>query len=122
MNDTDHDGRAERFDAAMRQRHALAATRLSPQVQAQLQQRRVAAMRAGPTHARHRRRIGWSLATASMAALALAFGLQVQRQPTPPSAAPAIVATDEILDTVLDENPDFYLWLASSDANAFASE
>ncbi len=122
MNDTNHNDQHERFDAEMRQRHVLASARLSLHTQSQLQQRRVAAMRTGSTHDRHQRWVGWSVATACMALLALAFGLQVHQQPTTPSATPAIVAGNDSLDTVLDENPDFYLWLASSDANAFAME
>jgi hypothetical protein len=71
-----HDTDTERFDAAARQAHAVALDRLSPQVRAQLAQRRRAAL-AGPRPARAR---PWGLmAVGSAALLALAIGIFVQR-------------------------------------------
>lgn len=119
MNDNNRD---EHFDAAMRQQHAVAATSLSPRTQAQLQQRRRAAMAAQSTREPSRRHFGWPIAASFAAVLALAIGLQVWQQPEPAATAPAVADSDDDLDTVLDENPDFYLWLASSDANAIAME
>jgi hypothetical protein len=118
-----HDDRDARFDAAARQLHQAAVRRVPGRTLLQLQQR-PAASRAARDDARHR--FGWPLAASFAAALALVVGLQLPRHDAAPQAAPTTVAnadadTDD-LDTVLDENPDFYLWLASSDAHALAME
>lgn len=123
MNIQDDD-RDARFDAAMRQLHGTAVRRVPGRTLLQLQQRPAAAARP-PHAAAARHRFGWPLAASFAVALALVVGLQLQRHEqapaTPPPAATAAVDADD-LDTVLDENPDFYLWLASSDANALAME
>lgn len=123
---TDNDHRSDdRFDAAMRQRHALASARISPRVEAQLRQRR-AALRADPRRAHSGWRPGWPVATACAAVLAVLAGTQLQREPASQTPAPAAMAAAAAaadradLDSVLDENPDFYLWLASGDADTFA--
>lgn len=114
----------DRFDAAIRAHHADALARLSPRVQAQLAQRRNAALRgeARATARPHRLR----LALAGVAALcALALGLRLQTQPpagtpsTAPAAAPVQYASGS---TALEEDPDFYAWLGSSDAPMLAME
>ena len=57
------------------------------------------------------------------AAMAVVVGLQLRQPPTSATPAAVVAATsDDSLDTVLDENPDFYLWLASRDATAIAME
>jgi hypothetical protein len=119
MNDSNRD---DRFDAAARQQHAIATTRLSARTQAQLQQRRRAALAAQSAGQPSRRHFGWPIAASFAAMLALAVGLQVRQQSAPSTAAPVVADSGDNLDTVLDENPDFYVWLASSDANALAME
>lgn len=122
MND-DNDNR---FDAAMRQRHAAAVARPSARTRAQLQQRQRAAMAGRSAGGMWRR--GWPLATAFAAVLAVAVGLQLRPQPAPQPGVPATDLAgaddggDAAFDTLLDENPDFYLWLASVDADALAVE
>lgn len=112
------------FDAALRARHQAALERLSPRVQAQLAQRRNAALRGEGSA---RRGHGLRFAAASFAALfALAIGLQ-QLRTTPAPAAPAtahIAPTPSVTadSTMLDEDPDFYAWLASPDAQLVAME
>jgi hypothetical protein len=69
------------------------------------------------------RGFGWVLASGFAAVFALAIG--VQWQGVPNVTAPAQMADTETVDYVfdgmdtavatLDENPDFYLWLASND-------
>lgn len=90
----DRDG----LDAAARQAHAVALERLSPQVRAQLAQRRRAAL-AGPRPARAR---PWGLmAVGSAALLALAVGIFVQRGSDGAQVAP----TDGGLATVPATTP-----------------
>ena len=114
------------FDAALRARHAEALEQLSPRVRAQLAQRRHAALR-GQAQPRARRN-GLRYAIAGFAAIGvLGLGLQLQpariAPPTTPSTSVATVATGETRgDTLLDQDPEFYAWLASPDAQQLAME
>lgn len=114
------------FDAALRARHAEALEQLSPRVRAQLAQRRHAALR-GQAQPRARRN-GLRYAIAGFAAIGvLGLGLQLQpariAPPTTPSTSVATVATAETRgDTLLDQDPEFYAWLASPDAQQLAME
>lgn len=114
------------FDAALRARHAVALEQLSPRVRAQLAQRRHAALR-GQAQPRARRN-GLRYAIAGFAAIGvLGLGLQLQpariAPPTTPSTSVATVATAETRgDTLLDQDPEFYAWLASPDAQQLAME
>jgi hypothetical protein len=84
-HDTDTGHHTDRFDAAAREAHAVALERLSPQVRAQLAQRRRAAL-AGPRPARVR---SWGLmAVGSAALLALAVGIFLQREVDGTQVAP----------------------------------
>ena len=128
MNSTSMQGGADaRFDAAVRARHATALAHLSPQVRAQLAQRRGAALRGQPPGPRqHRLRF----AVAGFAALcALALGLRLYPQSQSPQAVPATAAvpvTAAASNTggslPLDEDPAFYAWLGSADAPRLAME
>lgn len=113
------------LDAAIRAHHATAVERISPCVRAQLAQRRNAALRGEGIRRGH----GFRLAAAGFAALgALAIGLQFGNLPPPsdpattPSIATATAAGTNGGTTMLDEDPDFYAWLASSDAQLVAME
>ena len=113
----DHTG----FDAALRQHHATAVDRLSPRTRAQLVQRRNAALRGERVAPAHRMRY----AAAGFAALcALAIGLQFGTMPAPgepvPGIAPTMASSTDA--TMLDEDPEFYAWLASADAQLVAME
>ena len=111
------------FDEALRQRHGDAVAHVSARTQAQLQQRRRAAMSASTAPRATMRRLAWPVATSSAAILALAVGMQLRQDDVAP--IPAATVADEDMGAsfaALDENPDLYLWLASSDAVAFASE
>ncbi len=132
----------DRFDAAMRARHAVALTAVSPRVAAQLQQRRRAALAGSAVPAAGPRRFGWpvgaAVAASFAALLAVAIGLQsptrlaqgdapaVAMTATPGDGpvAPMLDADGDGIadDSILDEDPDFYAWLASSDATALAME
>lgn len=115
----------DRFDAALRAHHATSLGALSPRTQAQLAQRRNAARR-GETATRHGR--GFRYTAAAFAGLcALAIGMHFQGLPTPmpgKAAAPARIASAPAGNggTMLDEDPEFYAWLASSDATLVAME
>lgn len=120
---------SDRFDAAIRAHHAAALGSLSPRVQAQLAQRRNAALR-GQTRADAARPHRLRYAAAGFAALcALALGLRFQPSPSESANAvpPAIAATatapaGAANTTLLDEDPEFYAWLASADARLVAME
>ncbi|ALN92781.1 hypothetical protein LG3211_3844 [Lysobacter gummosus] len=117
-----------RFDAAMRDLHAQAVERVSPQIRARLR-----TIRSEAAAQPHRRGglLGWTLASSGVAAVALALGLQFAGSGAPSGGAPAatspavVVASSAVApadtgydpDTAvaaLDENPDLYLWLASN--------
>ena len=109
------------FDRRARAVHEQSLQALSPRVRAQLHNRLQAATAAPrPRHA-HR----WGLATAAALALVVGFGVTLNGIDEPAtSAGPdfAALATDagEPL-AALEQDPDFYLWLASADAVALAS-
>jgi len=118
----------DRFDAAIRAHHQASLERLSPRAQAQLAQRRNTALRG---EGLRRRGHGIRYAAAGFAALgALAIGLQFGTLPTTTGPATATAtataigtATASTTDaTMLDEDPEFYAWLASSDAQQVAME
>lgn len=118
------DDQTARFDDAVRGHHRGALERVSPRVRAQLAQRRHAAVRGDTGHRSHR----FGFATAGFAALcALAIGVQFRNPPspvtTPVTAVASVAATATRSDsTMLDQDPDFYAWLASSDAMQVAME
>jgi anti-sigma-K factor RskA len=123
MNDSGFDPAG--FDNALRQRHAEAVTHISTRTHVQLRNR-LAASTAAPRHV-VRHRMAWAAATACAALFALAVGLQLRPQPMPAVSPATVVMDDSQADAnaayaTLDENPDLYLWLASSDAVALASE
>ncbi len=122
-----------RFDAALRDLHAQALERVSPQVRQRLRTIRSEAA-AQPRRGRGGL-LGWALASSGVAAVALALGLQFVGAGAPApgpapaplavaiapaseaAAAPVTVETGYDPDTAvaaLDENPDLYLWLASN--------
>lgn len=113
------------FDDALRQRHAAAVAHVSARTQVQLRNRLAASTATTRHFVRHR--MAWAAATACAALFALVIGLQLRPQPTP-AASPAAGAVDDSRGdantayAALDENPDLYLWLASKDAVALASE
>ena len=113
------------FDDALRQRHAAAVAHVSARTQAQLRNRLAASATTPRRVVRHR--VAWAAASACAALFALVVGLQLRPQPTPAPSPATVVVDDSQGDAntayaSLDENPDLYLWLASSDAIALASE
>jgi hypothetical protein len=115
-----------RFDDALRGHHRISLQQVSPKTRAQLAQRRHAALRVTAPHRTHR--LGY--AAAGFAALcALAIGVQFRNpssQPLPVTGAEVATNTTAIParadSTMLDQDPDFYAWLASSDAMQVAME
>ena len=119
MSQRDHD-----FDTRARAMHGAALRQLSPQTLAQLR-----SARAQPQTEIAPRRWPWLAATAFSALLAVGLGVQflpgTQAPTTDPAqlavqTLPATEATGSV--TLLDENPDLYLWLASSEAQPLAME
>ena len=114
-------GGEARFDESLRGHHATAVERLSPRTRAQLTHRRNAALRGERVAPAH----GMRYAAAGFAAIcALAIGLQFGMMPAPGTPAAGIASgTASSTDaTMLDEDPEFYAWLASADAQQIAME
>lgn len=110
------------LDRELRHRHAQALANLSPRTLAQLQQRRQAALH--PRGTSPVRAFAWPLA-AACALGALALGLQLRQPEIAPMPTPVVANEVNDVDSTyaaLDETPDLYLWLASSDAVTLASE
>lgn len=118
-------GDDDRFDAISRDVHARSLDALSPRTRAQLQLRRRGAL-ARP-HTARMRTLAWPIA-AACAIAALAIGWQLRgpgSMPTGATPGTPMVATstdDDSATLVLDENPELYEWLASSDADTLAME
>lgn len=116
----------DRFDAAMRALHASAVAHVSPQLRWKL---RPAPRVAGGVAGRFgnlplgSRRAGVALAGATAAVLAVAIGLNL-RDPaaTDAQASQVPLAASPAAAGVLDQDPDFYAWLASEDAELVAME
>lgn len=110
------DGANARLDAWARASHEASLRHLSPRAHARLAQAR------GPARSRPRRAGTWAWTTAFAAIAVLAVALQLKPDPNvapvPHAPAMATAAPDGIGGdpvAALDENPDFYLWLASTD-------
>ena len=121
MSQHDHD-----FDSSARAMHDTALRQLSPTTLARLRSARAQAQRATPP-----RRWTWLAATALSGVLAVGLGVQFLPGGSPASGDSAQLAqqstTTPAADpngsvTLLDENPDLYLWLASSEAQPLAME
>jgi hypothetical protein len=110
----------ETFDERMRATHAAALERLSPKTQAQLVQRRRRALAAqDASHARPALR--WAVATLAVCVIAIGV-FRPLRGPSPSTSPLASTAAPTAPAETIDDNPDFYVWLDSSDATSFASE
>ncbi len=118
------DDRNTRFDGSLRGHHEASLQQLSPRVLAQLAQRRNSALRGAPASRGHR----FGYAAAGLAALcAIAIGVQFRNPPStvvpPANGIAAVTANAARADsTMLDQDPDFYAWLASNDASQVAME
>lgn len=116
--------RNNEFDRDMRQLHTTAVAQVSPQTLARLR----AARHAAQTAPKRGHAWRWAAATAFSAVLAVALGVQfLPRSSTVPTAQPTVATAnndDEYGDSVaaLDESPDLYMWLASSEAEPLAME
>jgi anti-sigma-K factor RskA len=121
---TEIEQRDTEFDHGMRQLHATAVSQLSPQTLARLR----AARHAAQTAPRRGHAWRWVTATAFSAVLAVALGVQfLPRWDTVPAAQPMVATVDNDDGygdslAVLDESPDLYMWLASSEAEPLAME
>lgn len=115
--------RDARFDAAMRARHADAVAHVPTHLRWQL---RPAAARMR-THAPPTPRTSWRTgamlagALATLCAVAVGLGLRDAPAPAAPVAVAAMDAPDSAVAT-LEQDPDFYAWLASEDADLVAME
>lgn len=114
----------EAFDRDMRQLHTTAVANIPPQTLARLR----AARHGAQTAPQRGHAWRWISASAFSAVLAVAIGTQFLPRPVPLSTTqPTIAAAgagDDYGDSLatLEENPDLYLWLASSEAEPLAME
>jgi len=113
------------FDEAMRDRYRLATGHVSAATRAQLRQARHAAAIGDA----RKPRFSWPLllggATAAVFAVAFGLGLHKQALPAPdtaPTTAVATAASYEESASALEQDPDFYAWLGSPDAELVAME
>lgn len=128
MKGTGIENKDTAFDHDMRQLHATAVTQISPQTLARLR----AARHSAQTAPRRGHGWRWIAATAFSSILAVTLGVQfLPRSGTAPATAPAttpmVAAVDNddgMIDAVvtLEESPDLYMWLASSEAMPLAME
>ncbi|TYT23145.1 hypothetical protein FZO89_18070 [Luteimonas viscosa] len=125
MNNDDRD--QDRLDQALRARYAEAVSQVSGATMAQLHRRRHAALADAPARGSRWRLPAAAFASLMVVAGALGIGLHLSGD-APPAAveSPVAVAADATgiegaLDE-LDQNPDFYVWLASGDADLLAME
>lgn len=120
----DDDARDRTLDHVARALHAEALAHVSPRTRMQLRARRAQAQRA-PT--RGTRILGWGLAGACAAVFAIAIGWRMGLPPPAAGPMPSAVAQSGSSDyreayATLDEDPDFYLWLATTDVQPLAME
>lgn len=112
------------FDDHARRAHAQSLDALSPRVQAQLAQRRGAALASSTSARAPHARWGWIGAAAT--ACVLVVVLQVGPSLQVPTEAPRTIAAVQDVPAdpggLLAEDPDFYLWLASGESQAYAME
>lgn len=120
MNDGSTDNA---FDAAMRQRYRLASGRVSPGTLTRLRPRPRAirpALAWAPGW-----RVGAGMAGIAAAVFAVTVGLNLHRPPASGMAGHS-VAADAASEPdpvgTLEQDPDFYAWLASEDADMLAME
>ena len=112
------------FDHDMRRLHDAAVSNISPQTLARLR----AARHAAQTAPQRGHAWRWAAATAFSAVLAVALGVQLLPDSGALPDTRTLVADtsteDSYTDTLatLDENPDLYMWLASSEAEPLAME
>lgn len=115
----------DRFDEAMRALHASAVAHVSPQLRWKLRPApRVTGGVAGRFGGSSIRtwRAGPLAAGAVAAAVAVAIGLGLRDPQEPAVTAPvATVAPEPAAAGVLEQDPDFYAWLASEDAELVAA-
>lgn len=115
----------DHFDEAMRTLHASAVAHVSPQLRWKLRPApRVTGGVAGRFGSLSIKswRAGPLAAGAVAAAFAVAIGLGLRGPQEPAAIAPvAAVAPDATAAGVLDQDPDFYAWLASEDAELVAA-
>lgn len=112
----------DRFDAAMRALHQDALAHVSPRVHWKLRPA------TGAKSSRTGRAGGWRMGTAlagvAAAMFALAVGISLWKPFDDASPATNTLAAASVDDgaTVLEQDPDFYAWLASDDADLLAME
>jgi len=119
----DHHFEAGDFDAQLRQLHAQAVERVSPRTLVQLRPRRETARNLPAKRHLH----AWPLAaTCAIALVAGGLFLRYPQQET--ATTPATTGTTSTdnepgdVYAALDESPELYLWLASSDTASLVTE
>jgi predicted cobalt transporter CbtA len=126
-HDDDAPGGGE-LDRIARTLHTEGVAHVTPRTLMQLRARQTRPA-TGRARGAGTRALGWGLAGACAAVFAVAIGLRmdlpsVAGDPAPVAAAASQVDSDDVLEAyaALDEDPDFYLWLASTDVQSLAME
>ena len=112
----------DRFDAAMRALHQNALVHVSPRVRWKL--RPATGAKSSRTGRVGAWRMGTVLAGGAAAIFALALGISPWKPVDDANPATNTVVASSLDDgaTVLEQDPDFYAWLASDDADLLALE
>ncbi|MGI8560580.1 MAG: hypothetical protein ACR2J7_03920 [Luteimonas sp.] len=116
------------LDRIARALHAAGVAHVAPRTLMQLRARRTQPA-TGRALISGTRALGWSLAGACAAVFAVAIGLRMDLpslagDPAPVADAGTQVDNDDALEAyaALDQDPDFYLWLATTDVQPLAME
>lgn len=117
----------QEFDARMRQSYRAAIDNTSPALSAQLHQRRHKALQRSTSKPMWQRLL--FPAFASTFAIVAVMGVYMMTSTPQQSVGAPLVNNAQVIDaelaeeqSILDESPDFYVWLGSLDSNPVAME
>lgn len=117
MNKTERD---QHFDDTMRGLHRASLEQLTPSVQWKLRPAGNAAPLRRPWLRDWRVGVAFAGVSAAVFALAIGLGLRGPSVPAAPADSTRLSTSDDA--GVYDQDPDFYAWLASDDADLVAME
>ena len=119
MNKTERD---QHFDDAMRGLHRASLAKLTPPVHWKLRPAESTTPARRPWLRDWRVGVAFAGVSAALFALAIGLGLRDPAMPAMPADNTMLSASDDADAGVYDQDPDFYAWLASDDADLVAME